>query len=71
MTTITACFSSPRSFFTPSAISCLELSYGYDFALAHRLSECIWAINRCTADALEPLDNFPYILDSGIPNTVH
>ncbi|KAJ6086431.1 hypothetical protein N7467_005345 [Penicillium canescens] len=48
-----------------------RLSYADDFALAERLSESIRIITACTADALEPLDNFTHILDSGIPNTVH
>lgn len=48
-----------------------RLSYADDFALAERLSKSIRIINGCTADALDPLDNFTHILDSGIPNTVH
>ncbi|CAI7663994.1 unnamed protein product [Penicillium palitans] len=48
-----------------------QLSYAEDFALAGQLSESIRIVNRCTFDALEPLDTFHPIIDSKIPNIVH
>ncbi|CAI7625207.1 unnamed protein product [Penicillium viridicatum] len=48
-----------------------QLSYAENFALAGQLSESIRIVNKCTFDALEPLDTFHPITDSKIPNIVH
>ncbi|CAG8899416.1 unnamed protein product [Penicillium egyptiacum] len=48
-----------------------QLSYAENFALAGQLSESIKVVNRCTPNALEPLNTFHPIIDSEIPNIVH
>lgn len=48
-----------------------QLSYAESFVLPGQLSESIRIVNRCTFDALEPLDTFDPIIDSKIPNIVH
>ena len=48
-----------------------QLSYAENFALAGQLSASVRIVNRCTFDALEPLDTFHPIIDSKIPNIVH
>ncbi|KAJ5185843.1 hypothetical protein N7472_010683 [Penicillium cf. griseofulvum] len=48
-----------------------QLSYAENVALAGQLSESIKIVNRCTPEALGPLNTFHPIIDTEILNIVH